>query len=72
MKCSVEFVCEREYQRGDEVPWYADKDKLVWNEYNPATLYVFGTISGVEDDVIGKYNDKGVFIFWVFLIKELG
>uniref|UniRef100_A0A251U4H8 Putative kinesin-like protein n=2 Tax=Helianthus annuus TaxID=4232 RepID=A0A251U4H8_HELAN len=60
-------LSEREYQRGDEVAWYADGDKLVRNEYNPATSYAFGTISGVEDDdVIGKENDKGVFIFGVF------
>lgn len=33
---------EREYQRGDEIAWYADGDKLVRNEYNPATAYAFG------------------------------
>ncbi|MFS7918497.1 hypothetical protein Hanom_Chr03g00201891 [Helianthus anomalus] len=60
-------IREREYQRGDEVAWYADGDKLVRNEYNLATSYAFGTISGVEDDdVIGNENDKGVFIFGVF------
>ncbi|KAF5769410.1 hypothetical protein HanRHA438_Chr14g0658511 [Helianthus annuus] len=55
-------LSEREYQRGYEVAWYADGDKLVRNEYNPTTSYAFGTISGVEDDdVIGNENDKGVF-----------
>lgn len=33
---------EREYQRGDEIAWYADGDKIVRNEYNPATAYAFG------------------------------
>lgn len=37
------FVCsEREYQRGDEISWYADGDKIVRNQYNPATAYAFG------------------------------
>lgn len=35
---------EREYQRGDEIAWYADGDKLVRNEYNPATAYAFGIL----------------------------
>lgn len=35
---------EREYQKGDEIAWYADGDKIVRNEYNPATAYAFGTI----------------------------
>lgn len=37
------FGCsEREFQRGDEIAWYADVDKIVRNEYNPATAYAFG------------------------------
>ena len=37
------FGCsEREYQRGDEIAWYADGDKIVRNEYHPATAYAFG------------------------------
>jgi hypothetical protein len=37
------FGCsEREYQRGDEIAWYADGDKIVRNEFNPATAYAFG------------------------------
>lgn len=35
---------EREYQKGDESAWYADGDKIVRNEYNPATAYAFGII----------------------------
>ncbi|KAK4259458.1 hypothetical protein QN277_005787 [Acacia crassicarpa] len=34
-------VGEREYQRGDEIAWYADGDKIVRNEYNPATFCAF-------------------------------
>lgn len=38
------YVCsEREYLKGDEIAWYADGDKIVRNEYNPATAYGFGT-----------------------------
>lgn len=33
---------EREFQRGDEIAWYADGDKIVRNEYNPAAAYAFG------------------------------
>ena len=33
---------EREFQKGDEIAWYADGDKIVRNEYNPATAYAFG------------------------------
>ena len=37
------FGCsEREYHNGDEIAWYADGDKIVRNEYNPATAYSFG------------------------------
>ncbi|KAK3006762.1 hypothetical protein RJ639_016203 [Escallonia herrerae] len=37
-------LSEREFNRGDEVAWYADGDKMVRNEYNPVTSYAFGTI----------------------------
>ncbi|GLT30633.1 hypothetical protein SLA2020_054240 [Shorea laevis] len=37
---------EREFQRGDEVAWYADGDKIVRNEYNPATAYAFDRVFG--------------------------
>jgi hypothetical protein len=41
----VLFCCsEREYQRGDEIAWYADGDKIVRNEFNPATAYAFGIL----------------------------
>ncbi|GKB26354.1 kinesin-like protein KIN-7D, mitochondrial, partial [Tanacetum coccineum] len=37
---------EREYQRGDEISWYADGDSLVRNEYNPVTAYAFDRVFG--------------------------
>ncbi|KAK9677816.1 hypothetical protein RND81_11G169300 [Saponaria officinalis] len=44
---------DREYQRGDEVAWYPDGDKMVRCEYNPATAYafdkVFGETAATED-----------------------
>ncbi|PIN26244.1 Kinesin-like protein [Handroanthus impetiginosus] len=37
-------LSEREYQRGDEIAWYADGDKIVRNEYNPMTAYGFDRV----------------------------
>ncbi|XP_017971537.1 PREDICTED: kinesin-like protein KIN-7D, mitochondrial isoform X1 [Theobroma cacao] len=37
---------EREFQKGDEIAWYADGDKIVRNEYNPATAYAFDRAFG--------------------------
>ncbi|KAL3515119.1 hypothetical protein ACH5RR_022021 [Cinchona calisaya] len=39
-------LSEREYQRGDEITWYADGDKIVRNEYNPVTTYGFDRVFG--------------------------
>ncbi|KAI3441272.1 uncharacterized protein J3R85_002542 [Psidium guajava] len=39
-------LSEREYQRGDEIAWFADGDKIVRNEYNPATSYAFDKVFG--------------------------
>ncbi|KAL5706624.1 Kinesin-like protein KIN-7D [Ranunculus cassubicifolius] len=39
-------LSEREFQRGDEISWYADGDKIVRNEYNPATAYAFDRVFG--------------------------
>ncbi|KAK2381706.1 kinesin protein KIN-7D, mitochondrial [Trifolium repens] len=39
-------LSEREYQRGDEIAWYADGDKIVRNEFNPATAYAFDRVFG--------------------------
>ncbi|KAG5547842.1 hypothetical protein RHGRI_013503 [Rhododendron griersonianum] len=39
-------LSEREYQRGDEIAWYADGDKIVRNEFNLATAYAFDKVFG--------------------------
>ncbi|CAN0910498.1 Kinesin-like protein KIN-7D, mitochondrial [Linum grandiflorum] len=39
-------LSEREFHRGDEIAWYADGDKIVRNEYNPATAYAFDKVFG--------------------------
>ncbi|KAI9128506.1 hypothetical protein K1719_001499, partial [Acacia pycnantha] len=39
-------LSNREYQKGDEVAWYADGEKIVRNEYNPATAYAFDRVFG--------------------------
>ncbi|KAF7841027.1 kinesin-like protein KIN-7D, mitochondrial [Senna tora] len=47
-------LSEREYQKGDEIAWYADGDKIVRNEYNPATAYAFDRVFGphtISDEV---------------------
>ncbi|KAM5548696.1 kinesin-like protein KIN-7D, mitochondrial [Rosa sericea] len=41
-------LSEREYQRGDEVTWYADGDKIVRNAYNPVTAYAFDKVFGQD------------------------
>ncbi|OVA06172.1 Kinesin [Macleaya cordata] len=39
-------LSEREFQRGDEIAWYPDGDKIVRNEYNPAMAYAFDKVFG--------------------------
>ncbi|CAM8926608.1 unnamed protein product [Rhodiola kirilowii] len=39
-------LSEREFQRGDEVAWYADEDKIVRNACNPSTAYAFDKVFG--------------------------
>ncbi|KAJ4965690.1 hypothetical protein NE237_017539 [Protea cynaroides] len=39
-------MSEREFQRGDEISWYADGDKIVRSEYNTATAYAFDRVFG--------------------------
>ncbi|XXG56342.1 hypothetical protein AAC387_Pa03g3773 [Persea americana] len=39
---------DRELQRGDEIVWNADGDKVVRSKYNPATAYAFGIFLGSE------------------------
>ncbi|XP_019170100.1 PREDICTED: kinesin-like protein KIN-7D, mitochondrial [Ipomoea nil] len=41
-------LSEREYQRGDEIAWYADGDKIVRNEYNLASAYAFDRVFGPD------------------------
>ncbi|GAU50530.1 hypothetical protein TSUD_369570 [Trifolium subterraneum] len=52
------IISEKEYNKGDEIALYADGDKIVRNEYNPATAYafVFGphTVSDEVYDVAAK------------------
>lgn len=41
-------LSEREFLKGDEIAWYADGDKIVRNEYNPATAYGFDRVFGPD------------------------
>ncbi|KAL2469337.1 Kinesin motor family protein [Forsythia ovata] len=41
-------MSEREYQRGDEIAWHADGDKIVRNDYNPMTAYAFDRVFGPD------------------------
>ncbi|GAU38341.1 hypothetical protein TSUD_395950 [Trifolium subterraneum] len=43
----VEDNSEKEYNKGDEIALYADGDKIVRNEYNPATAYAFDEVYDV-------------------------
>ncbi|KAJ8639732.1 hypothetical protein MRB53_016426 [Persea americana] len=58
---------DREFQRGDEIMWYADGDKVVWSEYNPATAYAFDSIS------IPKPSNDGLDLAQIraFVIESL-
>ncbi|KAF9620842.1 hypothetical protein IFM89_014779 [Coptis chinensis] len=47
---------EREFQRGDEVAWYADGDKIVRNEFNPATAYAFDKVFGPSTKSMAVYD----------------
>ncbi|XP_059296882.1 kinesin-like protein KIN-7D, mitochondrial isoform X1 [Lycium ferocissimum] len=49
-------MSEREYYKGDEVAWYADGDKTVRNEYNPATAYAFDRVFGPETSTQDVYE----------------
>ncbi|KAL2490668.1 Kinesin motor family protein [Abeliophyllum distichum] len=41
-------MSEREYQRGDEIAWHADGDKIVRNDYNPMAAYAFDRVFGPD------------------------
>ncbi|XP_024014163.1 kinesin-like protein KIN-7M, chloroplastic isoform X2 [Eutrema salsugineum] len=49
-------MSEREYQRGDEIAWYPDADKMVRNEYNPLTAYAFDKVFGPQATTIDVYD----------------
>ncbi|KAL6561055.1 Kinesin-like protein KIN-7D, mitochondrial [Orobanche gracilis] len=49
-------LSEREYQRGDEIAWYADGDKIVRNEYNPMTSYAFDKVFGPNTNTQEVYE----------------
>ncbi|KAG6403616.1 hypothetical protein SASPL_135842 [Salvia splendens] len=49
-------LSEREYQRGDEVAWYADGEKTVRNEYNPMTAYAFDKVFGSSTNTPEVYE----------------
>ncbi|KAI5388440.1 kinesin-like protein KIN-7D, mitochondrial [Lathyrus oleraceus] len=52
-------LSEREYQRGDEIAWYADGDKIVRNEYNPATAYAYDRVFGPHTNTDEVYEVAG-------------
>ncbi|KAK4740217.1 hypothetical protein R3W88_003914 [Solanum pinnatisectum] len=41
-------LSEREYNKGDEIVWYPDGDKIVRNEYNAATAFAFDRVFGPD------------------------
>ncbi|KAM7482652.1 hypothetical protein LguiB_007235 [Lonicera macranthoides] len=49
-------LSEREFQRGDEIAWYADGDKVVRNEYNPMNFYAFDRVFGESTDTQEVYE----------------
>jgi centromeric protein E len=49
-------MSEREYQRGDEIVWYPDADKMVRNEYNPLTAYAFDKVFGPQSTTPEVYD----------------
>ncbi|XP_057520798.1 kinesin-like protein KIN-7D, mitochondrial [Amaranthus tricolor] len=49
-------MSEREYQRGDEVSWYPDGEKIVRSEYSPATFYAFDKVFGPNSNTEEVYD----------------
>ncbi|XP_010315327.1 kinesin-like protein KIN-7D, mitochondrial isoform X1 [Solanum lycopersicum] len=41
-------LSEREYNKGDEIAWYPDGDKIVRNEYNAGTAFAFDRVFGPD------------------------
>ncbi|XP_022853439.1 kinesin-like protein KIN-7D, mitochondrial isoform X3 [Olea europaea var. sylvestris] len=52
-------MSEREFQRGDEIAWYADGDKLVRNEYSPMTAYAYDKVFGPNTNTQEVYDVAG-------------
>ncbi|XP_019413364.1 PREDICTED: kinesin-like protein KIN-7D, mitochondrial [Lupinus angustifolius] len=49
-------LSDREYQRGDEIAWYADGDKIVRNEHNPVTAYAYDRVFGPHTNTEEVYE----------------
>ncbi|MCL7022649.1 hypothetical protein MKW94_002155 [Papaver nudicaule] len=49
-------LSEREFQRGDEIAWYPDGDKIVRNEPNPALAYAFDKVFGPATETQDVYE----------------
>ncbi|KAF8672173.1 hypothetical protein HU200_049740 [Digitaria exilis] len=49
-------LSEREFQRGDEISWYPDGDRLVRCEYNPATAYGYDKVFGPSTTTEAVYD----------------
>ncbi|PWZ55151.1 hypothetical protein Zm00014a_039013 [Zea mays] len=49
-------LSEREFQRGDEISWYPDGDRLVRCEYNPATAYAYDRVFGPSTTTEAVYD----------------
>lgn len=68
--CFVWFVdlrSDRELQRGDEIAWYPDGDKVVRCEYSPATAYAFGNVlcSWTENFEIFRFDSLSACLIQV-------
>ncbi|KAK3156906.1 hypothetical protein QOZ80_2AG0113670 [Eleusine coracana subsp. coracana] len=49
-------LSEREFQRGDEISWYPDGDRLVRCEYSPATAYAYDRVFGPSTTTEAVYD----------------
>ncbi|KAK9113030.1 hypothetical protein Scep_020549 [Stephania cephalantha] len=64
-------LSEREFLRGDEIAWYADGDKVVRSEYNPATAYAFGTFASILDLNVVVVVEGKCFVSIVIVYSDL-
>ncbi|CAO2813422.1 unnamed protein product [Amaranthus hypochondriacus] len=49
-------MSEREFERGDEIAWYPDGDKIVRSEFSPATAYAFDKVFGPNSNTDEVYD----------------